>query len=120
MSLMIKQSFTGRKLIQKSRVHQVVSNCYSCNYFPKFKKKLDRPLIRFAQFWFCLMLNKDYFYEGNVLMFELILPRHWNYFGFLSRESNHLRVRRCGEELDIKSEVKFIWSPMYFLYRQLF
>ena len=76
MSLMIKQSFTGRKLIHKSRVHQVVTNCCSCNYFPKFKKKLDPPLIRFAQFWFCLMLSKDYFYARNVLML--------NYFASLS------------------------------------
>ena len=71
--------------------------------FPKMQKNLDPPLIHFAQFWFCLMLNKDYFYEGNVLMFELIFPRHRNYFGFLSRESSRLRVRRCGKESNIKS-----------------
>ena len=46
---MIKQYFTGKKLIQKSRVHQVVANCCSYNIFPKFKNFWDPPLTRFAQ-----------------------------------------------------------------------
>ena len=81
------------------------TTCCSCNIFPKFKKIWDPPLIHFAElFGFAWCLHKDYFDASNVLMFELILPCHREYFGFLSRESSHLRARRCGKERDIKSE----------------
>ena len=44
---MIKPYFTGKKLIQKSGVHQVVANCCNCNIFPKFKIFWDPPFISF-------------------------------------------------------------------------
>ena len=47
-------------------------------------------------------------------MLELIFASPSELFWNLSQESSRLRVRHCGKELDIKSEVKCIWSPMYF------
>ena len=63
-----RQSCTGKKLSQKSGVHQVVANCCSCNIFPKFKKFRDPPfaymsLIFFIifLFWFDLrIIQKDF------------------------------------------------------------
>ena len=43
--LLFRRSCTGKELIQKSRVHQVVANCSSCNKFQKFQKFSGPPLL---------------------------------------------------------------------------
>ena len=95
--------------------------CCSCNFFPKFKKNWDPPLIRFAQFFgFAWCLRKDYIDCSDFLWFELILPCCQKHVRFLSRESSYLHARRCGKEHDIKSELSVFGLRCIFLCRQLF
>ena len=62
--LWFRWSCTGKKLSQKYGVHQVVTNCCSCNIFPKFQKNLG-PSFCLNQFdfllWFDLMIFSEWF-----------------------------------------------------------
>ena len=87
-----------------------LTSCCSCNDFPKFKKKLGPSFDSFfcSVFGFAWCLRKDYFYAGDVLMFELIFPLYQKCFGLLSRESSHLRAHHFGKEQDITSDSNVI------------
>ena len=61
--LLFRWSYTGKKLSQKSGVHQIVANCCSCNIFPKFQKFLG-PSFCLNQFDFLLWFDLMIFQKG--------------------------------------------------------
>ena len=94
--LLSRRSCTGRKLSQKSRVHQVVTNCCSCNYFPKIQK-ISGP--SFCLDWFDFLL----WFDLMTLQKRLLLMPETIHFGFafecvfkcLNRKFIFLFSRRC-------------------------